>query len=106
MKQTIAEKIKQRRLQILVHSCIYYDMDKSIISDGTWSRWAKELVKLQNDNPEIAKTVEWDYCFRDFDGSTGMNLPTNDRWVRQKALKLLSYHEMQPKTKATQQKLF
>ena len=47
VKQTIEEKIKQRRLQILVHSFIYYDLNENIISDDKWSQWAKELVFLK-----------------------------------------------------------
>ena len=34
----IAEKIKRRRLQLLVNSCIYYNMDNNIISDAQWDK--------------------------------------------------------------------
>ena len=57
VNQTIAEKIKQRRLQILVHSFIYYDLNENIVSDDKWSQWATELVYLQNEFPEISKKV-------------------------------------------------
>ena len=55
----IASKIKRRRLQLLVNSCIYYNMDNNIISDAQWDKWAKELVALQTFNPEISKQVDW-----------------------------------------------
>ena len=41
----IAEKIQQRRLQILVHSCIYYELNGSSVSDKQWDTWARELVR-------------------------------------------------------------
>lgn len=81
----IAELIQRRRLQLLVHSCIYYILDESIISDSTWSRWAAELVELQQKYPEIAETVCWHEAFKGFDGSTGFDLPLEDEWVLNKA---------------------
>ena len=38
-----AELIKRRRLQILVHSCVYYLMDDNLVSDEQFDSWAKEL---------------------------------------------------------------
>ena len=29
----VAEKIQQRRLQLLIHSCIYYEFNQNLISD-------------------------------------------------------------------------
>ena len=59
----IAEKIQQRRLQMLVHSCIYYEMDQNIITDKKWDEWARELVRLQHDYPDISKQVMWHEVF-------------------------------------------
>lgn len=84
----IAELIQQRRLQILVHSCIYYALNKNIISDATWDKWARELVQLQKDYPKIAQEVIWAKDFEDFDGSTGFDLPIHDEWVMMKAKQL------------------
>lgn len=70
----IADLIKRRRLQILVHSYIYYVLDNNIVSDATWSKWAMELVKLQKEYPDVAKTVRFHELFKDFDGSTGFDL--------------------------------
>ena len=47
MKQTVAEKIRQRRRQMLVHSFLYYELDSNIIDDYTWSKWGVELAELQ-----------------------------------------------------------
>ena len=51
-KQTIEEKIRQRRSQMLIHSHIYYEMDDNIVDDHTWQRWADELAELQDKNPD------------------------------------------------------
>ena len=87
--QTIADKIQRRRLQILVHSCIYYEMDKNLISDKQWDIWARELVQLQHDYPEESKKVVWYEAFKDWDASTGAFLPLKDEWVVRKAKYLL-----------------
>lgn len=85
----VAEKIKQRRLQLLVHSCIYYNLNSNIISDKKWDEWAKELLALQNEYPEISKQVDYYEAFADWDASTGAFLPLNDEWVVRKAQRLL-----------------
>ena len=86
--QTIEEKIKQRRLQMLVHSYIYYELDKNIVSDAQWSGWAMELVKLQNDNPIASKKVIYYEQFKDWDGNTGAFLQY-DKSIKEKANYLL-----------------
>jgi len=85
----IAEKIQQRRLQLLIHSCIYYEMNQNIISDKKWDEWARELKKLQEDYPEISRQVDWYEAFVDWDASTGAFLPLKDEWVVNKAQKVL-----------------
>lgn len=87
----VAEKIQQRRLQILVHSCIYYEFNQNNVPDATWDKWAKELVQLQKDYPNIAKEVIWADAFNGFDGSTGFDLPLKDEWVMRKARSLCKY---------------
>ena len=71
----IAELIQQRRLQMLVHSCLYYDMDTNLISDKQWDTWARELVTLQKEDPEISNKVIWYEEFKEWDASTGAFLP-------------------------------
>jgi len=89
VRDSIAEKITQRRRQVWVHSVIYYRMDHSIISDSQWSKWAQELEDLQRDFPEIAAKCPHSDIFEDFDHSTGSNLPLDDPWVVNKARQLL-----------------
>lgn len=91
VKQTIEDKINQRRRQILVHSVIYYELNDNIISDHQWSEWANELVELQTKYPDIAQRCVYAAEFKNFDGSTGFNLPLNDPWANHKARQLLSW---------------
>jgi hypothetical protein len=73
----IKELIKRRRGQMLVHSYLYYHMDTSIIPDDQWQTWADELTKLQLDHPKCCKINYYDRDFKDWDGSTGMHLPSS-----------------------------
>ena len=89
----IAEKIQQRRLQMLVHSYIYYRIDDNIVTDHQWSAWATELADLQNKYPDIEKQVPFRKGFEDWDGSSGAFLPLNEPWIKTKARKLLGLPE-------------
>lgn len=89
----IAELIKRRRLQVLVHSCIYYEFNESIVDDATWTKWAVELEQLQAAYSDIAMQVEWAAEFDEFNHSTGYNLPLQNKWVICKAIQLMRWHE-------------
>jgi hypothetical protein len=85
----IADLIQKRRLQLLVHSCVYYELNQNIITDRQWDMWAKELLQLQKDYPEISEKVIWYDAFKDWDASTGAFLPLKDEKVIKKAKHLL-----------------
>lgn len=103
----IAELIQQRRLQLLVHSCIYYELNNNIVSDKQWDDWARELVTLQKHYPNIAKEVMWHDAFEDWDASTGAFLPLKDEWVIRKAQQLTTKpRERKTKKKAVRKRLF
>lgn len=85
----ITELINRRRRQILVHSCIYYVFDESVISDATWTKWATELEELQKTHPDIAKNCVYASAFDEFDHSTGFDLPLRDPWVIGRAEQIL-----------------
>jgi NAD-dependent DNA ligase len=87
------ELIRRRRAQMLVHSCLYYEMDSTIISDDTWQKWADELEQLQSKNPKDCNIDFFDYEFRDWTGATGSHLPHRQPWVYSMAQKILNYHE-------------
>lgn len=86
----IAAKIQRRRYQILVHSLLYYSLDMSIVPDSKWAEWAKDLVELQAEYPQISSKVIFSDAFKNFDGSTGFNLPYNDAQVVNIAYRLLN----------------
>lgn len=90
---SITEKINQRRRQILVHSCLYYQMDASYIEDATFDRWCRELVELQREHPDESKNVAYYEHFKDFEGSTGFDLPYNLPEIQRKAMQLLARRE-------------
>ena len=87
--QTIEEKIRQRRAQMLVHSCIYYELNDNIVSDHKWQQWADELEKLQSDYPDKVNIGFYDHHFKDWTGATGNHLPHRDPWVMRKSKQLL-----------------
>lgn len=89
----IAELINRRRRQILVHSVIYYRMNDNLVSDHQWSDWSRELCELQEKYPEIAAKCVYADDFKDFDGSTGFNLPIEDPWAVNKASFLLKHKD-------------
>lgn len=88
--QTTAERIRQRRAQLVVHSYLYYHLDSPIVSDDTWQRWADELVALQSDFD--GRVLFYDREFFGWDGATGMHLP-KDGWAAGMAAMLLRQHE-------------
>lgn len=92
-EETAGEFIRRRRRQIVVHSCIYYRLDKNIISDHQWATWAQELVAAQKQFPQIAEKEIWAKEFEDFDGSTGFNLPITEPRVLATAEWLLRLQE-------------
>jgi len=91
--RTIQEVIKQRRTQMLIHSCIYYELNDNIVDDHTWQRWADELQKLQEAHPEHLSMGFYDSSFIDWDGATGAHLPHRDAWVMKKAMDLLEMRD-------------
>jgi hypothetical protein len=89
VNQTIKEKIRQRRAQMLVHSRIYYEMDENLVDDYTWQRWADELAVLQNENPADCNIGFYDSEFEGWNGSSGAFLPLKEYWVVSKTQHIL-----------------
>ena len=88
--QTLSEKIRQRRIQMLVHSYLYYEMDENVVDDHKWQQWADELVELQKQKMDIGF---YDDAFRDWTGASGAFLPF-DEWVKVRAEKLLQLKQI------------
>ena len=89
-EECIKALILRRRLQVWVHSMIYYNLNANIVSDSVWSRWAEDLECLQTMYPELAAQVAYADVFEGFDHSTGANLPTNNTHINSKAAYLLN----------------
>lgn len=98
---TIKELINRRRHQILVHSCIYYRLDQNLIPDYVYDQWSKELAELQQQYPELAKEVPLYEEFKDFDGSSGFDLPIHDPRTVAKAEYLVDLHRHYVKEQKT-----
>ena len=84
IERVIWERIHQRRRQVLIHSVLYYRLDKSIIEDQLFDKWAYELVQLQKDYPKISESVPYHLdAFRAFDATTCFDLPISDSYALQ-----------------------
>jgi hypothetical protein len=95
--EQITELIQRRRLQILVHSYIYYELDNNLIDDDTFTKWTYELVELQNKYPKIADKCCYAKEFKGYKGASGLGLPYNDERIVNKALQLIRYADSQKK---------
>lgn len=91
-KDDIKSLIRRRRAQMLIHSCIYYELDDCIVSDHKWQTWADELQKLQETNPDCCSIGFYDREFKDWTGATGNHLPHRDPWVFAKSRYILEIH--------------
>lgn len=89
----IKEHIEYLRKKLLVHSIIYYRLDENLISDEKWAEWALELEQLTKEYPHIAQNAFLVEGFKDFDHSTGYNLPLETPWAIEKAMDLVEYHK-------------
>lgn len=72
--------LKRRRLQMLLHSCLYYELNTTIVGDNVFDAWAKELARLLKEHPN-AYSDRFDKYFESWDGSSGYHLPHRDPWV-------------------------
>lgn len=90
--QTITEKIQQRRYQMLVHSFLYYELGESVVSDYHFDMWAQELVVLQESYPHQSSQAPYHDEFKDFDGSSGFDLPYDRPEIQERAYRLLESH--------------
>jgi len=88
-EEIIKENIKRKRLQILVNSYIYYNMNTSYLLDYQYDKICKELIVLQNEYPALSKQVVYYHEFKDFNSTTGFNFKYDD-FIIKKAIKLIN----------------
>lgn len=96
-REDVKAEIQRLRLKLLVHSCIYYGYNECIVSDEAWAKWALELERLQKEYPELAAEVRWHDAFKNFDHSTGYDLPYDQPGIRAKAVFLMRLHDQMKK---------
>ena len=90
--EQIKAKIRQRRAQMLIHSCIYYELNDNIVSDHRWQAWADELESLQRSNSNCCDIGFFDREFANWTGATGNHLPHRHPWVLAKAQYIIMLH--------------
>lgn len=81
---TVQEEIKRLRLNVILHSCIYYEMNENIWDDITFDLKCKHLVDLLAKHPKVYSD-RFDKYFEGWDGSSGFHFPHRDPWVHGKA---------------------
>lgn len=83
----VVTRVAHLRRLMLVHSCIYYEMNTNVVDDHRWQEWADELFTLQM---LYGSTFGfYDQAFSDWTAATGCHLPLNDPDVANAAKKLL-----------------
>ena len=70
----VTDKISFMQRQILIHSYLYYHLDRTVITDKQYDSISYKLVELMKQYTN--ETLESDYAeiFKDFDGNTGFDL--------------------------------
>lgn len=93
LNNNIQELITRRRMQLTVHSFLYYQLSENIIDDYTFDLWSKELVDLQCEHPGVAAECIFPEEFKKFDGSTGFDLPYHYPNIQAIGYRLLKMHK-------------
>lgn len=97
---TSKQKVEALQRYVLVHSVLYYEMDTSVISDKRFDKVSRLLAdKIQKFGSKKISATQYGYVFKDFDGSTGFDLPDrlNDRdrdHIRQIATYVLRWYKL------------
>ena len=73
MKLSNLERCSVIQRKILLHSILYYELDKTIISDQQFDKLCKKLLTGIKHTKDYQKS-DYFYVFYDFDGSTGFDL--------------------------------
>lgn len=72
---TTQEYIDFLQRYIIVHSYIYYELNRNVISDREYDLKSKELVQYKNNYPDLWKSSMYYKQFGDdYNGSTGFTL--------------------------------
>ena len=91
----VVSLMRRRRLQVLVHSCIYYRFNTNLIDDHQYDAWGKELVELQR-KYGVLKIDCYDKDFEEWqpkegNSFSGFKLPIWDEKIISLATRLIDY---------------
>lgn len=75
----IVNLINRRENQLLVHSALYYEFNKNIISDDLYDKWSFELKDLIETYPDEFSASDNYESFLNFDPSSGYYLNYTDK---------------------------
>lgn len=67
-------KIELLQRWILVHSYIYYNLNKSIVSDEMFDKNSLQLYKLKLRYKQEYKQTKYYYAMKEYDGSSGFGI--------------------------------
>lgn len=74
MNNEAVARINWLERQILVHSYLYYELDKAAIEDDEWAEMAVKLEEYIEKYPDEFQVSQYAKSFTDFDHSSGYNL--------------------------------
>nr|WP_254846751.1 hypothetical protein [Oceanobacillus sojae] len=81
-----------------MHSFLYYQLNQAIIDDVTYDKWAMELYQLQINFPKESRKAIYFEVYKDFDGSSGFDLPFTNPDIQNIGYRLLQYLEKNKKS--------
>ena len=70
-------KISYLQRRIIIYSIMYYEFNESCVPDYIYDSISRQLVELQKQSTkeEFEKSTYY-YAMKDFDGSTGFDIPS------------------------------
>lgn len=73
-------KINYYQRKIILNCIMYYEYDKSFLTDNYYDSISHELVKMQTEldksrRYDVKRDTTYGYMMYDFDGNTGFDLP-------------------------------
>ena len=73
-------KINYYQRKIILNCIMYFDYDKSFLTDNYYDSISHELVKMQTEldksrRYDVKRDTTYGYMMYDFDGNTGFDLP-------------------------------
>jgi hypothetical protein len=86
--------VNRRQRQILVHSFLYYQLNENLVSDSIFDAWCKELAEFRKEYPGTFKLSAYYEGFKDFDGSSGYDLPYGNPEIQNIGYRLLKLNSM------------